>query len=188
MPWGALQQAIDNIEVDAAVGRQVSEGIIILRGRRDAGMLGEVVIVHLGNNGTFYGKQFDEMMQVLAETPQVIFVDLKVPRQWEDGNNRVLTEGVPRYANARLVDWRDASVSSSGLFWGDEHHLRPQGAQAYASSHSAIDRPLQFRALLPHPPPRLRRHPQPFRFRHRHQHQLPTLRAFQRSSRRLRVL
>ena len=46
----------------ASVGLQVSAAIDILRWRRAAGQLGDVVVVHLGNNGTFTAEQFDEMM------------------------------------------------------------------------------------------------------------------------------
>ena len=39
----------------------------ILQQRRDSQALGEAVIIHIGNNGTFTAKQFDAMMQALAD-------------------------------------------------------------------------------------------------------------------------
>jgi len=128
----ALAPAIGNIEVDAAVGRQVSAAIDLLRAYRDAGRLGEVVVVHMGNNGTFSSGQFDQMMEVLAGVRRVVFVNLKVPRDWEGPNNSVLAEGVTRYPNAVLVDWHAASVDRPDFFWDDGIHLRPEGAQYYA--------------------------------------------------------
>ena len=127
-----LAPTVGNIEVDAEVGRQVSATIDLLRAYRDAGRLGDVVVVHMGNNGTFSANQFDQMMEVLANVRRVVFVNLKVPRSWEGSNNTVLAEGVTRYPNAVLVDWHAASVDRPDFFWSDGIHLRPEGAQYYA--------------------------------------------------------
>jgi len=127
-----LAPTVGNIEVDAEVGRQVSTAIDLLRAYRDAGRLGEVVVVHMGNNGTFSASQFDQMMEVLADVRRVVFVNLKVPRSWEGSNNTVLAEGMTRYSNAVLVDWHAASVDRPDFFWSDGIHLRPEGAQYYA--------------------------------------------------------
>jgi hypothetical protein len=133
----ALQQQIPNLGIiDAQVSLQVAAAIDILRSRRAAGQLGDVVVVHLGNNGTFTAEQFDEMMRVLAGVRRVVFVNLKLPRLWEQPNNAVLTNGVWRYPNTVLVDWRAASAYHPEYFW-DGMHLTPQGAQAYAGLISA---------------------------------------------------
>ena len=139
---GQLQQAIPGIKIDAAVGRQVSTSINILRGHRTAGRLGTVVVVHLGDNGTFTANQFDEIMQVLADMRRVVFVNVKVPRSWESADNTVLAEGVKRYPNAVLVDWRAVSATRPELFWIDGIHLRPEGAQVYANLIAAATSPL----------------------------------------------
>jgi peptidoglycan/LPS O-acetylase OafA/YrhL len=133
-----LAPAIGNIEVDAEVGRQVSTAIDILKAYRDAGRLGDVVVVHMGNNGTFSAGQFDEMMQVLANVRRVVFVNLKEPRDWEGPNNTVIAQGVARYPNTVLVDWHTASVDRPDFFWDDAIHLRPEGAQYYAQLIAAF--------------------------------------------------
>jgi hypothetical protein len=92
----------------------------------------------MGNNGTFSAGQFDEMMQVLANVRRVVFVNLKVPRDWEGSNNTVIAEGVARYPNTVLVDWHTASVDRPDLFWSDAIHLRPEGAQYYAQLIAAF--------------------------------------------------
>jgi hypothetical protein len=128
----ALQQTFGDIQVDAAEGRQVSVGIQRLQARRDEGVLGDTVIVHLGNNGTFTDQQFDALMAILGDVPRVAFVNDKVPRVWEGPNDAVIAAGVQRYPNTILVDWREASGSQPAFFWNDGIHLRPAGAQAYA--------------------------------------------------------
>ena len=104
-----------------------------LTARRNAGTLGSVVIVHLGNNGTFTTKQFDQMMGVLKDVPRVVFLTLKVPRNWESGDNAVIRAGVARYPNTQLVDWHGASAGRPELFAKDGYHLTGAGAKLYAS-------------------------------------------------------
>jgi hypothetical protein len=128
-----LQQEIPNlVTIDARGSRQVPEAIGILRQLRATGKLGDVIIVHIGNNGVFADEHFDEMMRVLAVVRKVLIVNVTVPEghSWVQ-NNEVLADGVRRYPNkAVLVDWYGASVGHPEYFW-DSIHLTPQGAQAY---------------------------------------------------------
>jgi hypothetical protein len=133
----SLLASVPNLEVDAAVSRQVSAGLEILRWRRDNGLLGDVVIIHLGNNGSFRDWEFDEIMSVLSGVQRAVFVNLKVPRDWEGGNNSVIANGVSRYPNAVLVDWHSASQGQP-FFWDDGIHLRPEGASYYAQVIAAV--------------------------------------------------
>ncbi|HEX2912573.1 MAG TPA: acyltransferase family protein [Chloroflexia bacterium] len=129
----ALKNQIDNISINAKVSRYFPDGITVLKQIRDAGELGDVVVVHLGTNWNFTAKQFDDMMAVLKDVRKVVFVNLKMPRSWEAPNNAILAAGVSRYPNAILVDWHGASVNRPDLFWDDGIHLRPAGAKVYAS-------------------------------------------------------
>lgn len=128
----ALTAEIGDIGIDAEVSRQAAAIIEVLTARRDAGELGEAVVVHIGNNGKFTAKQFDEVMEVLGEERWVVFINCKVPREWEGTNNTVIAEGVGRFANAALADWNAASIDHPEYFWDDGIHLRPDGQKAYA--------------------------------------------------------
>ena len=127
-----LRRQIANIEVDAVVSRQTSEAIAIFGWRRANGQLGEVVVVHMGNNGIFTDGQFDEMMKVLAGTRGVYFINVAVPRRWAGPNNVVLTNGVKRYPNTVLLDWASIADAHPEILWSDGIHLRPEGAFVYA--------------------------------------------------------
>ena len=129
---GELNRALDNPAIQADVGFQAADAIAILQRRRAAGRLGDVVVVHIGTNGTFTAEQFDEMMRVLADVPKVVFVNVKAPRPWEQPNNDVLAEGVRRYPNAVLADWHAASADRPELFVDDGIHLQPEGQEVYA--------------------------------------------------------
>ncbi len=127
-----LERSIASVQVDAAEGRQVSQAIPILQALRSAGQLGQVVVIHLGNNGTFSARQFDTLMGILGNATRIVVVNDKVPRAWQEVNNRVLTGEAKRYPNVVLVDWNALSAEHPEYFWNDGIHLRPEGAQAYA--------------------------------------------------------
>jgi peptidoglycan/LPS O-acetylase OafA/YrhL len=130
----ALQQEIPNlVTIDARGSRQAPEAIGVLWQLRATGELGDVVIVHIGNNGVFADEHFDEMMRALAGVRKVLIVNVTIPERhsWVP-NNDVLADGVRRYPNkAVLIDWYAASVGHPEYFW-DGIHLTPQGARAYA--------------------------------------------------------
>ncbi|MGH3145515.1 MAG: acyltransferase family protein, partial [Rubrobacter sp.] len=91
----SLQRDIDGLTViDAEVGMQVYTAVDILQARRASGQLGEVVVVHLGNNGVFTEEHFEDIMQTLSGVDRVVFVNVRVPRAWEVSNNEVIAEGV----------------------------------------------------------------------------------------------
>jgi hypothetical protein len=122
-----------NIDFDSAVSRQVSTAIQLLRQRAANNALGEYVVIAMGNNGTFTAGQFDDIMSIIGPNRRAIFVTVKVARNWENGNNNVIREGVARHPNAVLADWRAFSQDRSEFFWNDLIHLRPEGAYAYAT-------------------------------------------------------
>ena len=127
----ALASSVSGIDVDASVSRQVADAIGILYGRASSGTLGEVLFLHVGNNGTFTDGQFDEIMSI-ANGRRVVFMNVKVPRDWEAGNNDVISRGVGRWGNAVLVDWYSVSSSNPGLLYKDEIHLAgAEGAATY---------------------------------------------------------
>jgi hypothetical protein len=134
---GKLEESIDKLSIEADVGLQAPAAVDILRKRRDAGKLGEVVIVHIGSNGAFSEEQFEGMMEVLVDVRQVVFVNVRVPRPWELPNNSMLAEEVPQYSNAMLVDWYSASVGRPELFVNDGIHLQHEGQRVYTDLISA---------------------------------------------------
>ena len=133
----ALEQEMPNLVlIDAQGSRQAAAAIDLLRQYRTTGHLGDVVVVHIGNNGPLTAEQFDEMMGMLDGVRKVLVVNLTVPTSVEDPialpNDAVLAEGVRRYPEkAVLVDWYSASAGHPEYFW-DGIHLTPQGARAYA--------------------------------------------------------
>lgn len=127
-----LRRQIPGINIDASVGRQAASAIALLQARGAADELGDVVVIHMGTNGTLSARQFDQMMKPLAGVRRVVFVNDKVPRPWESSNNKVIAQGVARYPNTTMVDWKGISAGQPSLFTKDAIHLQPAGMRLYA--------------------------------------------------------
>jgi len=128
-----LLSTMPDIEIDAAISRNIREDIEVIRQRRDAGTLGDVVVLHIGNNGVVTNDQFAEIMDLLSAVPRVVWMNLKVPdRHWEETNNNLFAANVPYYPNATLIDWHSAGESHPEIFLEDGIHLEPAGYQYYA--------------------------------------------------------
>jgi len=72
------------------------------------------------------------LQQLLADRQRVIFLNLKVPRTWEAGDNAVIQAWVPRFGNAVLVNWNGEGSVHPEFFYGDHIHLNPAGQARYA--------------------------------------------------------
>jgi len=121
----------EGIYVDAAIGRHFAESLAVAHALRGSGGLGEIVIVHLGNNGPVTEGQFDELMGVLSGVRRVVVVNVRVPRPWEEHNNNLLASGVRRFPNAVLVDWHAVGDSHPEAFVDDGVHMTHGGVQLY---------------------------------------------------------
>ena len=130
----ALRDALGgHVRIDAVVGRQVKEGIARLELLKARGRIGDTVIIQLGNNGRFTAEQFDRIMNILQGVPNIVFVNVKVPRRWEAEVNRVLVAGVRRHPGVILVNWRHLFRTCRGrIFVPDATHLTFTGARCYA--------------------------------------------------------
>jgi hypothetical protein len=128
----SLAGDIPGIDLDAAVGRQADAAIDLLSQKATAGLLGDVVVMHIGNNGTLTSSQFDQIMAVIGPDRRAIFLNLHVPRTWQDGNNAVIANGVAGYPNAVMIDWNTAGNSYPSILYNDGIHLTPDGAAYYA--------------------------------------------------------
>jgi hypothetical protein len=120
--------------VDAAESRQFSAGVAEIEARKNAGTLGQIVIVQLGTNGLIDPGDFDHMMQLLADRQKVVLINAKVPRPWEQQVNDTLAAGAAKYKkNTVLLDWHGYGGAHPEFFYDDGIHLRPDGAAAYAA-------------------------------------------------------
>jgi peptidoglycan/LPS O-acetylase OafA/YrhL len=128
----ALEQRLGSVRVDAAVSRQFGTAIDIIRSWHDNNILSDTVVVHMGTNGIITQGHIDAIMDILKDRKRVVFLNLKVPRRWEQPDNDVLSANIPKYKNAVLIDWNSVASAHPEWFYDDGFHLRPDGQRAYA--------------------------------------------------------
>ncbi len=117
--------------VDAVVGRTLWPVVGIVATMQAEGRLGERVVIHLGDNGGVDPDLIARTMASLADVDRVLWLTVKVPRSWEGPVNATLAAEIPKYPNARLLDWK-ALATDPSMFYDDSIHLRPAGAAFYA--------------------------------------------------------
>lgn len=129
-----LQSCVPNIQVNAVVSRQWSDGETIVREAVAGTPPPSVVVVALGTNGPITDVDFDAMMSILKGAARVVFVTVEVDRPWQDQVNGVLERGVSRYPSAVLADWHSLASQHPEWLYSDGTHLPigGPGAQALA--------------------------------------------------------
>jgi len=120
------------LSVDAAIGRQMTDARDLVAKLAAEGRLGQVVLLHLGNNGPFSPQQIDEVIAAIGPERTALLVNVLVPRRWEGEVNSQLAAAAARHPNAVFVDWRALVTSEPGLTRDDGFHLTAAGAERYA--------------------------------------------------------
>ncbi|MEH7464237.1 acyltransferase family protein [Bacillus thuringiensis] len=128
-----LKKAFPNINIDAKIGRQMSEATAAVDRMKKEGTLGQSVIIGLGTNGAFTTEQITSLMQLIGNERKVILVNTRVPRPWESLVNNKLKETASKFSNITLVDWYSASAGKKEYFEPDGVHLTKAGEEAYTS-------------------------------------------------------
>jgi len=131
--------------IDAHIGRQFSDGLHVAQFYRDRGRLGRAVVVHLGDNGAITAAQIDGLLGQLAGVPNVLLVNVRVTKPWQDEVNHALADAVTRHPGVKLVDWFAISAPHGEWFASDGTHLTEPGAAAFAD--------LVLGSIPPAPPP-----------------------------------
>lgn len=127
-----LEDMLPGIVVDGKVGRQMREAIDTIGSLRDQGQLGKRVVIELGTNGSFTKKQLSKLLDELADADEVILMNTRVPRKWQDTVNEMLKDVGSDYPNVRIGDWHGASAGHDEYFGKDGVHMGKTGSQAYA--------------------------------------------------------
>lgn len=127
-----LQQCVTNMQINAAVSRQWSDGENILGSVMAAASPPSVVVVALGTNGPITDTDFDDMMTILHGASRVVFVTVHVDRPWQTQVNGVLASGVARYPKTVLADWNSLATEHPEWFYSDGTHLPIDGVGAQA--------------------------------------------------------
>jgi peptidoglycan/LPS O-acetylase OafA/YrhL len=127
-----IAHRVNVVKVDAVVARQAISTRDVIARDAEAGALQPTTIVNLGNNGTVDEPTLRAILDSLRHCKQVVVVNARVPRPWQDDNDALMARVVPAYDNAVLADWYAASAGHPEYFAPDGVHPRGEGALAYA--------------------------------------------------------
>jgi peptidoglycan/LPS O-acetylase OafA/YrhL len=128
-----LARMIPGIQIDAAVGRQASQGLSSVKAWHGKLSSASTVLVHLGTNGYIDEGQFRELLKALADCKLVILINVHADRRWTEPNNELIARMARAFPNTHLVDWHLASASRPDYFVKDGIHLTRRGILAFTS-------------------------------------------------------
>jgi len=131
---GALLRSFPNMYVDAAVGRQASEGLTVLQQFFEKHKTPDFVVVHLGTNGYIYEKHFRQILQFLRNSTRVVVVNNYADRRWTAQNNELIQRVIADFDNVRLVDWSSMGQESRDYFVADGVHLSSKGMRRFVNA------------------------------------------------------
>ncbi|MGH9088055.1 MAG: acyltransferase family protein [Acidimicrobiales bacterium] len=128
-----LQQSLSGIVVDAKVGQQLYQLLGQVQQLKSEGDIGTRLILELGTNGYYSPTQLESLLNALGPMKQIVLVNTRETRPWEQGVNQTIAQVAHSYPNTTMVDWYDASANYPQYFEPDGVHLDGTGAKYYAS-------------------------------------------------------
>lgn len=129
-----LEKSLPGIHIDAVIGRQMRQADDLVPALKAQNRIdGGIIIIGLGTNGAFSKKDLDSLLRPLDTAKQIVLVNTRVPRDWEQNVNDMLAKAAAENPKVTLVDWYSASKDHPEYFRSDSVHLEPEGAAAYTS-------------------------------------------------------
>ena len=133
MLGAADELAAGGVVVDTKVSRLPDEAIDLVAELRERDLLGNTVVVHLGNNGPFTPTSLEALMSELEGVPHVVVLTDHNRFEWAASNNRLLRALPQRYGSVEVIDWDELATQCRGeCLYSDGVHLTPKGQRYYA--------------------------------------------------------
>lgn len=120
-----------NSKLDAEVGRQFHQLPELLNKYKSEGNLPEIVVVSLGTNGAISQRDEKKIIEILKEN-EVYFLNVVVPKSWENNVNTRLKILSNENINFHLIDWYSFAKGKKEYFYRDGVHPVEKAAKKYA--------------------------------------------------------
>lgn len=149
-----ITRAFPGIDIDAAVSRQMNEAPKLVADKVKSGSMRKILVLSLGTNGPMATSTIDEVKQLLKPTTKLVIVNLHVPRDWNDPNNRIIDNFASEYRSVEVANWHDAIDPHLDVLSSDQIHPGgPTGGRIYARSiRDALQRLADRPPLQQNPP------------------------------------
>lgn len=128
-----LKKELPGIVVDGKIGRQLYQAEAVVQGLKAKNKLGQRVIIELGTNGAFTKQQLVSLLQSLGSVKQIVLVNTRVPRPWQNTVNKIVAQVAKTYPHTTLVNWYKDTAGKNAIFYPDGVHLKPGGSKYLAS-------------------------------------------------------
>lgn len=130
---GEIQRIFPKMYVDGLVGRHAADGASTLQNIPSPVLDGaQAFLINLGVNGAIAPADVANVMQIANGRP-VYWVNVRVPRSWQDSDNAELMMAAKKYSNLHVIDWFSASIGHPEYFVSDNVHLTTVGIIAYCN-------------------------------------------------------
>jgi hypothetical protein len=101
-----LEKQIPDLESNAEVSRSFRSAAGLVSSRLSMAPVPQVLVIHLGTNGSPSDQDFADLMDAAKDVPRVLVLTVKQSNTAnETQTNLVIRRNVPLYSNAELVDW-----------------------------------------------------------------------------------
>lgn len=114
-------------KLDAAVGRQGSDALKLIKELKSSGQISNEVLLHIGTNGYVYEQHLRQILELLADRKKVVIFNIQADRRWSQPNNQLFKKYSLSYPDYVFVDWEKASANHPEFFVKDGIHLSTQG-------------------------------------------------------------
>ena len=109
--------------VDAVKSRQFREMVDIVVAQRDAGTLGNTVVIQGGTNGPIAESDLRRLLDATADR-RVYVLTMRAPVTWEGLNNELLPRIAAEYPQVQVIDWHTISGQHPEWLYSDGIHPR----------------------------------------------------------------
>ncbi len=134
MLGAADELAAEGFVVSAEVSRQMKTMVPEMQRLRDAGQLGDTIVVHLGTNGPLGEQTVNDFFTAISSVPRVLVLTLSAPRDYIAGNNALLIGLPAQFPNVEILYWDGlAGQCPDNCFYEDGIHLRQTGQDYYTT-------------------------------------------------------
>lgn len=127
-----LESAIPGVRISSDFGRPFSHADAELTKVLEGGTP-DVLIIALGTNPPMSLAQVDAFMERTVGIERVVFVNIRIPRDWEAQTNDLINSLPHRFSKVSVVDWYTYSNARTWVFNPSGFHLSEAGKPEFAN-------------------------------------------------------